>query len=349
LATITSLVDRVRLELGDTAKTFSWPTTAVDGVNRYQIPWSPVLASTVVVYVDGSLVDEDDYLVEESTGTLIFDSAPTDGDTILVTGSHFRFFTDTELESLVTAAVAEHTYLKTDAFGRQVNITNLPAVEEYPVALWATYKALMVLATDSSFDIDIQTPDGVSIPRSERYGQLYNMAQARKVQYDDLSKALNIGLQKIEVFTFRRISRTTNRYVPVYIPQEVDDRSQPQRAYLPLPTYGAEPVPQSASIYDIVFTQGDAWEVEIDFPMDLTGHTLKAQARLYPESAAVVAEFAVTVISAATGVVKLSLTTDQTVKFPIKSYWDLQVTPPSGKEYTYLTGAVFAKRQITHV
>jgi len=83
--------------------------------------------------------------------------------------------------------------------------------------------------------------------------------------------------------------------------------------------------------------------------MDLTGHTLKAQARLYPESAAVVAEFAVTVISAATGVVKLSLTTDQTVKFPIKSYWDLQVTPPSGKEYTYLTGAVFAKRQITHV
>jgi hypothetical protein len=348
LATLISLIDRVRLELGDTAKTFAWTTTGISTVTRYQIPYSPVLASSVVVYVNGVAADGDDYEVEETTGVLIFSAnAPDDADTILVTGSHFRFFTDAELTTIVEASLNEHLYLKIDAFGRQLNMSNLPTVEEYPVAIWATYKALMTLATDAAFDIDIHTPDGVSIPRSERYGQLYNMAMARKVQYDDLCKALNIGIAKIEVFTYRRISKATNRYVPIYIPQEVDDRSQPQRAYLPIPTYGAAPVPAESSIYDITFTQGDDWSVDIDFPFDITGYTLNAQARLYPESAAVVANFTVTVTSLVNGTCTLSLTSAQTTRFPLKCYWDLQVIDAGGESFTYLAGTVFAKRQIT--
>ncbi len=348
MATLTSLIDRVRLELGDTAKTFSWTTTGIEGESRYQIPYSPVLASTVTVVVNGDVANEATYSVEEPTGVLIFnDGGRDDGDSITVFGSHFRFFTDAELETIVQASVEEHLYLKVDAFGRQLNVNNLPTVEEYPVAIWATYKALMTLATDAAFDIDIHTPDGVSIPRSERYAQLYNMAMARKQQYDDLCKALNIGIAKIEVFTVRRISKHTNRYVPVYIPQEVDDRSAPQRAYLPIPTYGAQPVPSEASVYDIVFTQGDDWSINIDFPFDITGYTLKAQARLYPESAAVVAEFTITNVSLVNGTATLSLTDDQTTRFPLKSYWDLQVTDPDGNTFTYLAGTVFAKRQIT--
>ena len=348
MATLTSLIDRVRLELGDTARTFSWSTPGVADTSRYEIPHSPVLASSISAFLNGVPIDEADYVVEERSGVLIFSaSIPDDGDQLTVLGSHFRYFTDTELTTIVEASINEHLYLKTDAFGRQLNVTNLPTVEEYPVAIWATYKALMTLATDAAFDIDIHTPDGVSIPRSERYGQLYNMAMARKVQYDDLCKALNIGIAKIEVFTYRRISKTTNRYVPVYIPQEIDDRSRPQRAYLPIPTYGAAPVPSTATIYDIVFTQGDDWEKEFDFPFDLTGHALKAHARLFPESAAVVAAFTVTITDAANGLVVLSLTQDQTTRFPLKSYWDFQVTDPDDNEFTYYNGTVFAKRQIT--
>jgi hypothetical protein len=348
LATLVSLIDRVRLELGDTAKSFSWTTSGVEGTSRYQLPHSPVLASTVVAYVNGAEVAEDDYEVEETTGVLIFtDNPPGDGDSILVTGTHYKYFTDSELGSIVEAAVAEHLYLKADAFGRSLNMSNLPSVEEYPVAIWATYKALMTLATDAAFDISIYTPDGVSIPRSARYGQLYNMAMARKAQYDDLCKALNIGLAKIEVFTFRRISKHTNRYVPIYIPQEIDDRSAPQRAYLPIATYGAQPLPQESAPFDIVFTQGDDWSIEIDFPFDITGFSFEAQFRLYPESAAVVASATVTLTDVPAGKITLSLTAEQTKKFTIRSYWDLEATDPDGNKFTYLAGSVFAKRQIT--
>jgi hypothetical protein len=53
---------------------------------------------------------------------------------------------------------------------------------------------------------------------------------------------LGIGLYGIEVFTLRRISKMTNRYVPVYKPQEVDDRSHGQRTNVPRPTYGDSPI-----------------------------------------------------------------------------------------------------------
>lgn len=347
MATLASLVDRVRLELGDPGKSFVWQQAAT-GTNRYEMPYSPVDAATLQVFVDGQDVSTA-VECEEHTGVLSFDVAPTVDDLIVAQGTYFRYFTTPELEELTQAAVTEHLYLRTDAFGRAMNVSNLPVVEEYPAALLATIKALYTLATDASFDIDISTPDGVSIPRSQRYRQLMEMIQSRREQYDQLCQALNIGLTRIDVFTFRRISRSTNRYVPVYMPQEVDDRTPPQRLFLPIPTYGASPVPQESQVFDHVFTQGDSYEVVIDFPFDITNQTPKAQIRLYPESAAVVAEFAVEVLDAALGRIKLSLTPEQTKKIPLRSYWDAQLMgpDPSVYQHTYLSGAVFCKRQIT--
>jgi hypothetical protein len=344
VATIASLVDRVRLEIGDPGKSFVWQQAAT-GTNRYEMPYSPVDAATLQVYVDG--VDVSDAVeVEEHTGVLTLDVTPAVDDLIVAQGTYFRYFTNAELEELTTAAVNEHLYLRSDAFGRAMNVSNLPVVEEYPAALLATIKALYTLATDSSFDIDISTPDGVSIPRSQRYRQLMEMIQSRREQYDQLCQALNIGLTRIDVFTFRRISRTTNRYVPVYMPQEVDDRTPPQRIYLPIPTYGGSPVPSKAAQYDMVFTQGDDFEVIVDFPFDVTSAIPKAQVRLYPESAAVVAQFTIEAVDGPEGTLKLSLTAEQTTKIPVRSYWDLQLTV-NNKVETFLYGAVFCKRQIT--
>jgi hypothetical protein len=64
------------------------------------------------------------------------------------------------------------------------------------------------------------------------------MIETRKQQYKELCTLLGIGLYSIEVFTVRKISQRTNRYVPVYQPQEVDDRSYLQRVDTPTPTYG---------------------------------------------------------------------------------------------------------------
>lgn len=344
MATLTSLVDRVRMELGDPGKSFVWTANAT-GTNRYEMPYSPVLGTALTVFVDGEDVT-DAVTVEEHTGVLTFDAAPDADATITAQGTYYRFFTDDELGQIVDSAVQEHLYNRTDAYGRALTVANLPVVEEHPASLLATHNALYTLATDASFDIDIQTPDGVSIPRSERYRQLMDMIRARKEQYDMLCQALNIGLTRIETFTLRRISKATNRYIPIYMPQEVDDRSRPQRIYLPIPTYGGSPIPTKAAQYDLVFTQGDSFSVILDFPFDVTAFTPRAQIRLYPESAARVAEIICTIEDGPLGKIKLSLTTEQTLRVPLRSYWDLQLTKDSLTE-TYLQGSVFCKRQIT--
>lgn len=348
MATTESLVARVRMELGDPGKSFVWKTTAT-GTGRYELPYSPVDGASLEVF--RNTTDVTDHVeVEEHTGVMSFDVPyPTTGSTITAQGTHYRFFTNGELASIVDAAVREHLFNRTDSFGRALTIANMPVVEEYPVALLATVQALYTLATDASFDIDISTPDGVSIPRSERYRQLMQMIEMRKAQYDDLCKALNIGLTRIEVFTMRRISRATNRYVPIYMPQEVDDRSVPQRINLPIPTYGGTPVPSKAAAYDLVFTQGDSFSAVLDFPFDLSTYVAKAQVRLYPESQVKVAEIACTVVDAAQGKLRVSLTSDQTKKMPVRAYWDLQLSlasDPSVVE-TYLRGQVFVARQST--
>ena len=344
MATIDSLVARVRMELGDTGKSFVWSIDST-GAQRYEMPYSPVDGTSLGVF-RGSTDVSDHVEVEEHTGVLTFDSVPAVGQKITAQGTYFRYFTNAELQSITEAAVREHLYNRTDAYGRAMTVANLPVVEEFPTALLATIQALYTLVTDAAFDIDISTPDGVSIPRSERYRQLMDMIRARKEQYDELCKALNIGLTRIETFTFRRISRATNRYVPIYMPQEVDDRSRPQRLFLPIPTYGASPVPSKAAEYDLVFTQGDSFSVVLDFPFDVTAYLPKAQIRLYPESAAKVAEITCTIEDGPQGKIKLSLTPAQTLKVPLRSFWDLQLTREETTE-TYLQGSVFCKRQIT--
>lgn len=348
MATLYGLVDRVRMELGDAGKSFVWGIDAT-GTNRYELPYSPVDASTIVVTVDGADVSAD-CEVEETTGVLTLDDTPSVGDPIAVQGTYFRYFTNSELGAIVEAAVAEHLHHRQDAFGRQLNITNLPAVEEYPAALLGTIQALYTLATDAAFDIDIHTPDGISIPRSERYRQLMDLIASRREQYNTLCEALNIGLTRIEVLQYRRISRATNRYVPIYVPQEIDDRTPRQRVYLPITTYGAEAAPATSIQVDLVFTQGDDFSYDLDFPVDLSLYTIKAQARLYPESAAVIGEFTVAVDPSDSHKATISLSSDLTEKFPLRCFWDLQLIgpTPTDKEFTYFSGAVFAKRQITH-
>ena len=347
MASVESLRSRVRMELNDPPKSFVWGAEA-SGTQRYEMPYSPVDGASLAVFVDGADVSND-VEVEEHTGVLTFDSAPTEGDSISVAGTYYRYFTDSELNEFIDDAVRQHAHNRTDEFGRAITIANLPVIEDYPVSILATIQALYTLATDASFDIDISTPDGVGIPRSERYRQIMEMIQTRREQYNQLCQALNIGLNRIEVFTFRRISRRTNRYVPVYLPQEVDDRSKPTRAYLPIPTYGTPASPDPSGRYDIVLTQGDAFSVVLDFPFDLNAYTPLAQIRLYPESAAYAAQFEITEEDYAQGKLRISLTPDQTKGLPLRAYWDIQLTAKNDPENvkTYISGTVFAKRQIS--
>lgn len=349
MTSVAALADRVRLELGDLANTFEITLTGNGTKKRFETGMFPVDGSTVAVTVAGVNQPSVHVAIEERTGVLIFLYAPAANAAIVVKGTRYRYFGSTDITRFVNDAVAEHVYHRTDSFGRQMTISNLPLVEEYPVSVLATMFALMALATDASFDIDIMAPDGVSIPRSERYRQIMDMLATRQQQYKELCAALNIGLNRIEVFHLRRVSRTTNKLVPVYLAQEIDDYSKAKRAYLPTNTLGTEALPAVSGIYDLAFTQGDSFEATLDFPFNLTGYTAKAQVRLFPESQQAWAEFTITTVSLALGQIKISLTPAQTVRFPPHSFWDIQLSSVADPNFiqTYLRGSVFAQRQIT--
>lgn len=350
MATLSGILDRVRLELADLPQSFATSIIA-DGVStRFEMEIYPVDGTSLTIKVDGVTMTTG-VSVEERTGVLWFDAAPDPAAEITVTGTKYRYFTNTDLTSIVEAASSQHIYSRNDAFGRGMTLSNLPPVEEYPLALLATVEALYTLATDAAFDIDIMAPDGVNIPRSERYRQLMDMIATRREQYETLCSALNIGLNRIEVYTLRRVSRMTNKYIPVYQPQEIDDQSRPKRVYLPIPTYGGIPIPEDASIYDIVVTQGDTFSMVLDFPFDLTTYTPKAQIRLFPEAQTVWSEFTITPVTGSPDKIELSLTSMQTSRLPLQSVWDMQLTtadtPP--QVTTFLKGSVFSPRQVTKV
>ena len=350
MATLASLSDRLRSELGDLGKSFVWQTTATGDTNRYQLPYSPVDAVNMTITVNGvdvsTTVD-----VEETTGIMVFDTIPATGTTIVAAGTYFRYFTVTEIEQFVCTAFEQHTANHADIYGRAVLIDTLPGLEEYPVIVYASTLALYTLATDASFDIDIQAPDGVMIPRSERYRQLMQMIETRKEQYKELCSLLGIGMYKIDVFSFRRISKTTNRYVPVYLPMEVDDRSTPERAQLPMPSYGSAIAPSSVPTRDLLAYQGDNFDAILDFPdtFDVTLYTWKSDISRQVGSPNKLVSFTITSVEGTTDQLQISLTSEETAALPEKAYWDIQGTLISDTTQvkTYMRGGFFTTTQVT--
>jgi hypothetical protein len=352
VATISSLADRLRSEIGDIGKSFVYQTTADGTTNRFLVPYSPIDGLNLIVTVDGSDVSST-VDVEEQTGYIIFDDTPAAGDVIVVAGNYYRYFTNTETQQYVSTAFQQHTAYHTDAYGRDVSLQNLPALEEYPVVLYASTLALYTLATDASFDIDIQAPDGVMIPRSERYRQLMQMIEVRKQQYKEICSQLGIGLYKIDVFSFRRISKTTNRYVPVYRPMEIDDMSTPNRIRIPIPTYGDTDPPVTTILQDLYVYEGDAYEWKILLDIEITDYEAVSEIRILPGASQLITTFTITKpdVGDADGeglrTLTLSLTTEQTRLLPGTSYYDVQMTNLDGITKTYVSGKIFKTAEVT--
>ena len=352
MANIYDLASRVRLELGDQPKQFSLTFTGDGQTLDFPLAIHPIDPYTLEVYVNSNPVAvTTGYSLEADVGVVHFVTAPPAGSAILIRGLVYRYFTDDDICQFVNTAVTQHTYNRTNGLGSQMTIALIPAVEEYPLAILATIEALWALATDASFDIDIQAPDGVSIPRSERYRQLTQTIQNRWEQYRQLCSALNIGLWRIEMGTLRRISRTTNKLIPVYMAQEIDDSRRPERVYIQNDLNGRVPFPSYVEVQDIILYQGDSYREEVDFPFDITGLEWKAQIRTYPNAPSLYGTFdiAVTYVSETLSKITLSLDSKSTAYFPPRAFWDLQATATddSGYENTYLRGQVFTTQEVT--
>lgn len=357
MATLAALSGRLRAELGDMGRSFE-ETFAGDGsTKRYQLTNAPVKGSSLVIKVGSTNVSAT-ASVEEQTGMLILSTAPTNGALIVVSGTAYKYFTDAEINQYVETAFLEHARSTTDTNGSRATILSLPAIDEYPLVLLASTLALYTLATDAAFDIDIISPDGVSIPRSERFRQLSETVTTRKEQYRELCNMLGLGMYKIEVFNLRRISRLTNKLVPIYRPQEIDDASLPQRVRLPIPNYGDITPEGDVLTRDLSMYSGDDFEISLKFSIDLTSYTPKSEIRLFNTGGraqvgpVILGTFTVTKLQSVSGgiydLLKLTLSKTITADLPRTAYYDIQLTDnATGKVRTYLTGKVFTEKQVT--
>ena len=252
--TLEAIRERLRYELGDYVESFS-ASVPGDGVaTRFDLPAEIVIGDGLQVATtdaDGVVhqVPVEEWSLEAKQGVLTLSSPVAEGDTLHVRGQRGQFFTDDELDMFIQSAMLKHghnitfrTVTRDPTTGRVVYTTdalalaNLPAVEAMPLALLSSIEALWVIAADASYDIDVTTAEGTSLPRHQRYAAIMQMIAAQQARYDDLALKLNIGMSRIEMFTLRRVSRSTGRLVPLYQPREYDEQTPPTRIYPPVDT-----------------------------------------------------------------------------------------------------------------
>lgn len=177
-----------------------------------------------------TVVPVTDYTVDERHGLIKLLLNPgTYPDGLHVHGIHYQWFLDEDLAFFGTVMIAEHShnipnYNPESIVGAEVEILSIGTLVQ---ALWS-------LTTEFSTDIDVSTPEGISIPAHQRFSQVYQLMSFWQAQYDSKAAMLNLGLNRLEVFTLRRISRLTNRYPPMYRGREIDDPGPPVRVRPPI-------------------------------------------------------------------------------------------------------------------
>lgn len=343
---------RVRLELGDESEPFQTSALTDGVVNRFEIPFKPLGTGPSVYLLDNSTghitgyVEGVDFTIDYENGYALFNTAPPEGNTLVITGVHYRYFRDDDIDSFVGTAFLQQVNGRTDATGGAITLATLPPVEEYPLAILATIEALWALYTDTAMDIDIIAPDGVTIPRHQRNQQLLEAISNRRAQYQELAELLGIGLYRVEVFQTRRVSLATGRLVPIFQAREVEDNRYARRIFLPPNTYGgqAEQVMQTTHL-DLHAVAFDSFSQQVTGLGNLTGKTVHAAVRPYEDALSKLAQFTVTVDDVVNGVVTVSLTSEQTFSLRRTAFWDLQTQDTSGNIATLVQGDFTVERQ----
>jgi hypothetical protein len=277
--------------LRDPAVLFQEQQLGVGGPWRYELTVSNVESIGLVVKVAGVTINPTTGLILDGpSGAIVFTSPPVADAEILITGYHHKWITDEDLATYIGIATSNYE----QAEGANIDrLVALPAVANI-IAIAGIVEALWALVTEFARDIDVSSPE-TNIPAHQRYQQMLNLLTMWTSELRRREQALNIGLYKIEVYTLRRVSRTTGRLVPEYVAQEFDDRSRPTRVYPPIdtgvqtPVYDDTPFPTD-TVLPITMNltgnrgiiQGKAWEIElnIDVPeldgIDLAGYTVEA-------------------------------------------------------------------------
>lgn len=248
----------VRLELGDLPESFREQFRGTGVQKIWDLPNRNIDPDSLILFrINGDRSTTDipasDYTLNATEGILTFDEPPEEDSEIVVIGTAHGIFSDSELDVFIDAAVSQHLNARTtqrryrDGHGFikydivPMTLENIPSNEKILLALLTTIEALWALTTDASTDIDVQTAEGTSIPRSQRYRQITAQIDLLTDKYKELSLAMGVGLFAPEVMDLRRVSRTTGRLVPIFEPREYDEHGPPVRKLPPRTRRNTDP------------------------------------------------------------------------------------------------------------
>lgn len=165
------------------------------------------------------------YNLDSRNGLIRFSATPPTGSKVMVEGYYYEWVLPKDLEFYCLRSIYFHEPTI------NVPLSNVsPAVID-TIGIGALVETLQALMTEYARDIDVMTSESVHIPGSQRYRMLADLCQRWEMEYRKHANNLNIGPEKIDQFSLRRVSRTTNRLVPLYKSKEIGDYGPVERIF----------------------------------------------------------------------------------------------------------------------
>jgi len=182
--------------------------------------WVAIVVNNVVTELSSNL-----YAIDERNGIIRLSTTPASGSKIMVEGYYYEWLLPKDLAFYAERSINFHKPTISVPL-EQAN----PAVLDV-IGIGALVEALQALMTEYARDIDVTTSESVHLPGSQRFRMLQSLIQSWEVEYRKHANALNIGPEKIEQFSLRRVSRTTNRLVPLFKSKELGDYGPHERVW----------------------------------------------------------------------------------------------------------------------
>lgn len=228
MATLSDISTIARTYLRDFPRFFQ---VSFDPVGRtYELGHTNIDLSSmwVATYTTGGATVElspSSYSLDERNGILRLATVPGVGAKVLIEGYYYEWVTPADLTFYTNRAFEKHVR------NLGIGIEEMSDVLINAIGIATIVECLWALMTEYSRDIDVITSESVHIPASQRFRMAQSLLAQWEGEYQKHATALNIGIDRIEVFSLRRTSRTTNRLVPLYKPKEFGDYSPLERLW----------------------------------------------------------------------------------------------------------------------
>jgi hypothetical protein len=165
------------------------------------------------------------YSLDDRNGIIRFNRSFSSTTKIMVEGYYYEWVLPKDLEYFAGHSIEQHTY------NLDTPLEQLAPIVLDTIGMGTVVETLWGLLTEYSRDIDVTTSESVHIPASQRFRMVQSMLDYWTRNYQAQARALNIGVERIEIMNLRRVSRTTGYLVPVYRARELGDYGPIERQF----------------------------------------------------------------------------------------------------------------------